>query len=249
VKLAFPFDPVVRSAETEKLAMKGRRRLYYKFRAAPYYGGIATADAIGCSFLCAYCWNYGRNENPERFGRFYEPEEVAENLLKIARRRNFQLFRVTGSEPILGEASFAHLLQVIGIILEEAPRAKFILETNGLMLGYRDDLAEKLKFRNVLVRVSIKGVDPAFFKKITGAKESFFAYPLLAVKNLESCGVRAWPALMEDLFSVAEINRLKSTIQEHGIKADLELESLEAYPFVVENMRRRGLVLARKSPC
>ena len=241
MKPALPFDPVLRSAETEKLVMEGRKRLYYKFRAAPYYGGIATADAIGCSFLCAYCWNYGRNEDPARFGRFYEPEDVAASLLKIARRRNFRLFRVTGSEPILGEASFAHLLQVVEIVLQEAPRAKFILETNGLMLGYRDDLADKLEFRNVLVRVSIKGVDPALFEKITGAKGSFFTYPLLAVKNLESRGVRVWPALMEDLFSGVEINRLKSTIKEHGIKADLELECLEPYPFVVENLRTRGL--------
>jgi uncharacterized Fe-S cluster-containing radical SAM superfamily protein len=150
------------------MVMRGESRLYYKFRAAPYYGGIATADAVGCSFLCAYCWNYGRNENPSRFGKFYSPEDVAANLLQISRRRNFHLFRVTGSEPILGEASFQHLLRVIEIVFQESPHAKFILETNGLMLGYREDLAGQLKFLDLLVRIAIKGVDPASFEKITG---------------------------------------------------------------------------------
>jgi uncharacterized Fe-S cluster-containing radical SAM superfamily protein len=113
VELSFPFNPLQRSAEAEALVMKGEKRLYHKFRAAPYYGGIATADSIGCSFLCAYCWSYGRNQNPARFGRLYSPEQVADNLLRIARRRMFHLFRVTGSEPILGEASLRHLLKVI----------------------------------------------------------------------------------------------------------------------------------------
>jgi len=78
---AFPFDPVQRSRKVERLVMSGRKRRYYKFRAAPYYGRIATADAIGCSFLCAYCRNYSRNENPSSCGRLYSPEEVARNLI------------------------------------------------------------------------------------------------------------------------------------------------------------------------
>ena len=241
MKPALPFDPVLRSAETEKLVMEGRKRLYYKFRAAPYYGGIATADAIGCSFLCAYCWNYGRNENPPRSGNFYSPEDVADRLLEISRRRNYHLFRITGSEPILGEASFQHLLKVIEIVFQESSEAEFVLETNGLMLGYREDLADRLKFRNLLVRVAIKGVDPASFEKIAGVRREFFSCPLLALKKMESLGVRAWPAVMEDFFSKAEIDALKKTLRQNEIRAELELECLEPYPFVLENMRKRGL--------
>jgi uncharacterized Fe-S cluster-containing radical SAM superfamily protein len=247
VELSLPFDPVQRSGEAENLVMKGEKRLYYKFRAAPYYGGIATADAIGCSFLCAYCWNYGRNENPSCFGRFYAPEDVAKNLLRISRRRFFHLFRITGSEPILGEASFNHLLKAIEIIFREEPRSRFILETNGLMLGCRPDLGEKLKFENFLVRIALKGTEPLSFEKITGAKKDFYSYPLLALKNLERLKVRVWPALMEDLFSEAEIGNLKNTLREHDIKAELELESLEAYPFVLENMRRRQVFIKNKN--
>jgi uncharacterized Fe-S cluster-containing radical SAM superfamily protein len=241
VALSLPLDPIRRSEEAEKLVMRGESRTYYKFRAAPYYGGIATADAVGCSFLCAYCWNYGRNENPSRFGNFHSPEAVADKLLEISRRRNFHLFRITGSEPILGEASFQHLLKVVEIVFQESPRAKFILETNGLVLGYREEFADELKFRNLLIRIAIKGVDPCSFEKIAGVRREFFIYPLLALKNLARRGIRAWPAVMEDLFSEAEISELRKTLRENEIKAELELECLESYPFVMENMNKRGL--------
>ncbi len=237
----FPFDPVQRSEEAEKAVLKGRMRLYFKFRAAPYYGGIATADAVGCSFLCAYCWSYGRNENPSRFGRFHSPEEVAGNLLRISRRRSYKLFRITGSEPVLGENSFHHLLEVIKIIFRQEPRSRFVLETNGLMLGLNPELAQKLEFENLLVRIALKGTDPLSFEKITGAQHTFFSYPLLALKNLEKLKVRAWPALMEDLFTKAEIENLKNMLRESGVRAELELENLEPYPVVLENMRRRRI--------
>jgi uncharacterized Fe-S cluster-containing radical SAM superfamily protein len=239
--LNLPFDPIQRSAEAEKLVMQGDRRQYYKFRAAPYYGGIATAAAVGCSFLCAYCWNYGRNENPGRFGQFFSPEDVADALLEISRRRHFHLFRITGSEPILGEVSCEHLIRVIEIVLQDNPQARFILETNGLMLGCREELAQRLIFRNLLVRIAVKGIDPASFEKITGARRDFFIYPLLAIKHLESRGADVWPALMEDLFSEAEITKLRKTLKENGIQAELELECLEPYPFVLENLKKRGL--------
>jgi uncharacterized Fe-S cluster-containing radical SAM superfamily protein len=241
--LNIPFDALQRSEETERLVMEGENRLYYKFRAAPYYGGIATADAVGCSFLCAYCWNYGRNEDPVRFGRFFSPENVADNLLEIARRRSFNLFRVTGSEPILGEASFEHLIKVIEIILNAEPRSNFVLETNGLMLGYNEELAQRLRFSRLLVRIAVKGVNPESFEKITGARKEFFRYPLFALRTLEQMGARAWPALMEELFTESEMNELKQTLREYKIHSDLELESLEGYLFVLENMKRRGIFL------
>jgi uncharacterized Fe-S cluster-containing radical SAM superfamily protein len=240
---AIPFDALQRSKETELLVMSGVKRLYSKFRAAPYYGGIATADAVGCSFLCAYCWNYGRNEDPARFGKFASPENVAHKLLEIAHRRSLNFYRVTGSEPILGEASFHHLISVIELILNAEPRAKFVLETNGLMLGYRQAFVRRLCFPRVLVRIAVKGVNPESFEKITGARKEFFRYPLLALKALEQTGVRAWPALMEDLFSKSEIGELQKTLREQGIDSELELESLESYPFVLENLRRRAIDL------
>ena len=243
MKLIFPFDPIERAKASERQVMSGEKRLYYKFRAAPYYGGIATADAIGCSFLCAYCWNYGRNLNPSRFGRLYSSEEVASNLLAIARKGYFHLFRITGSEPILGEASLGHLIKVIKIIFEINPRSIFVLETNGLILGYSREMIEELKFKNLWVRIAIKGTGAESFEKIAGAKKEFFHYPFLALKELENQGVKSWPAVMRDVFTDAEIRSLRKILDEYRIKAELELEVLERYPFVLENMERRGVPL------
>jgi uncharacterized Fe-S cluster-containing radical SAM superfamily protein len=239
--LSFPFDPVERSEESERLVMKDGQRLYHRFRPAPYYGGIATADAIGCSFLCAYCWNYNRNLNPQRFDKFYSAREVSSRLLKIAHQRSFHLFRVTGSEPVLGEDSFHHLLKVITHILREKPRSIFILETNGFFLGYRKELIEKLNLPNLWIRISLKGVDENTFQSITGAKKEFFRYPIVALKGLEKQGIKAWPAIMGGLFSENEIERLRGLLHEYSIKAELEFEYLERYPFVLENMEKRSI--------
>jgi uncharacterized Fe-S cluster-containing radical SAM superfamily protein len=241
MSLSFPFDPVERAEKVERLVMRDGKRLYYRFRAAPYYGGIATADAIGCSFLCAYCWNYFRNLNPARFNKFYSARDVAENLLRIARRRSFHLFRITGSEPLLGEASLEHLTEVLKIIFQEEPRSVFILETNGFFLGRREDLIKKLIFENLWIRVSLKGIDDESFELISGARREFFRYPLLALKELEKEGMKAWPAVMRDLFTDEEMVQLEKVLEEYGIEARLEQEVLEEYPFVIENMKKRNV--------
>jgi len=241
MNLNFPFDPLERAEKVERLVMKDGKRLYYRFRAAPYYGGIATADAIGCSFLCAYCWNYFRNLNPARFNKFYSPQQVASNLLNIARKRSFNLFRITGSEPILGEASLEHLIEVLKIIFQEKPHSVFILETNGFFLGYRVDLIKKLIFKNLWIRISLKGVDENSFELVAGARGEFFQYPLIALKELEQQGMKAWPAVMRDLFTDEEIDQLGKLLGEYGIGARLEEEILEEYPFVTENMKKRNV--------
>jgi len=243
--LKFPFDPIKRAREVEKIVMKGNSRLYYRFRPAPYYGGIVTADAIGCSFLCAYCWNYNRNLNPKQFGKFYSPEAVSSNLLRIADKKSFSLFRITGSEPILGEVSLKHLIEVIKEIFEKKAWSKFVIETNGSILGHRNDLIKYLKFPNLRVRVAIKGVDEKSFESITGVKKDFFLYPIRAIKELQKRHIRAWPAVMKDLFNDSEIKSLKDILRKEGVKGDIELEKLERYPFVLNNMKKREITINR----
>lgn len=239
--IRLPIDPVERSGVVERLVMRKGARLYHRFRAAPYYGGIATADAIGCSFLCAYCWNYSRNLDPARFDRFYSPQQVASNLIRIARKKNYRLFRITGSEPILGETSLNHLIEVLDTLFKEMPGSVFILETNGFFLGYRTDFIKKLKFPGLRIRISLKGVDEGSFEAIAGVKREFFEYPLIALKGLEDQEMNAWPAVMRNLFTDDELARLSGRLDEQGIRADLEQEILEPYPVVIEHMKKRGV--------
>lgn len=240
--LAFPFDPIQRSGAVEKLVARQDKRLYYRFRPAPYYGGIATADAVGCSFLCAYCWNYARNLSPERFKEYYSPRHVADRLLDIAEKRAYRLLRISGAEPVLGERTFSHLIEVLEHLYRGSRGTLFILETNGLYLGYKADLLGKFReFPNLRVRVCVKGIDERSFEQITGAQREFFRFPLVALQEMEKLGVETWPAVMGDLFSGEEIDRFRRSLREKGISAELELESLEAYPFVQQNMRKRKI--------
>jgi uncharacterized Fe-S cluster-containing radical SAM superfamily protein len=233
IDLPVPFDPLARAREIEAIVMRDSMRKYYRFRASRHYGGIVTADAVGCCFLCAYCWNYRRNLCPETYGTFYAPQQVVEKLRAIAAKKGISLFRVSGAEPVLGERSFHHLLEVLRA-------GRFILETNGLILGHQPGLIDFLVQRDVSVRVSIKGWNPETFEKITGARGEFFSLPIVALKRLEEAGVEAWPAVMGDLFGWEGVEELTRILREKGISGRIEVEYLERYPFVAENLKRRG---------
>jgi uncharacterized Fe-S cluster-containing radical SAM superfamily protein len=235
----FPFNPVERAKQVESIVMKNLERKYYRFRYASYYGGIATADAVGCCFLCAYCWNYLRNLSPERFGEFYSPEKASEKILQIMRKKGVNRVRVSGAEPILGEKSFEHFCKLAEKIYTQNPSTEFILETNGLILGLNEKFCKKLAEYPILVRVSIKGWDEKSFEKISGAEGKFFVYPLKAIKNLQDYGVEAWPAVMQEIFREDGIKVLKKKLKELGIKSEIETEYLEAYPFVIKNLETR----------
>jgi len=54
------YDPVQRHLAIEKLVVRnspeGREKKYYRVRPARWYGGIVTADCVGCGLLCKFCW-------------------------------------------------------------------------------------------------------------------------------------------------------------------------------------------------
>jgi len=167
-----PFDPIQRSNEVEALVMDGNRRRYYRFRHARFYMGIVTADAVGCNLLCAYCWNYAKNEKPTT-GTYYSPQEVAGKLISIAKKKQCWKFRISGCEPFLGQASTAHLYEIINRVLQENPASRFIIETNGVMLGacpgLLDDFPIRAGDQSTKLRISLKGMDNQQAESITGA--------------------------------------------------------------------------------
>ncbi len=238
-----PFDPINRARETEMAVMQGNRRKYHRFRAAPYYGGIATADAVGCCFLCGYCWNYLKILKPQNFGKYYSPHDVADNILRIVRKKGYKRCRITGCEPILGDASFNHLIKVINRVLERQRGLTFILETNGLFLGYQPEFIKDLKFSKLAVRVAVKGWDEASFRHITGADEKYFEYPLIGLKKMQDEGLNAWPAVMWETFGEQGIEALKIRLSSMGIDSEIEVEVLEKYPYVMENIDKRKIMI------
>ncbi len=244
--MLIPFDPVERARKVESIVMDERgRRKYYRFRFAPYYGGIATADAMGCNLLCAYCWNYYRNLHPEKHGAFYSSQGVASKLVALAEKHGRALFRISGAEPVLGVKSAVHVVNVVdGVASSCGKKARFILETNGIMIGQSDDVHELLSgVRNLMVRISVKGWDEESFERISGAKGEYFHLQIEALRKLKESHVKVWPAVMFDVFGMENVQKLAEILKVSGFSLhDIELEYLEPYPFVERNMRRRGLI-------
>ena len=195
--------------------------------------GIVTADTVGCNLLCAYCWNYYKNLKPEKHEEYYTPRQVSEKLLRVSRARNCNLFRISGAEPILGVRSAKHLSQVITTV-----RGEIILETNGLMIGYEPKIAELLRIPNLVVRVTIKGWDEESFERITGARGEFFKYQLKALETLAEAEIPFWIAVMHDIFGEEGLRALKRMLP---VQCRIEHEFLEAYPFILDNMKKRNI--------
>ncbi len=237
-------DAIELAEKTEKVVCSGEKRKYYRFRPAPYYGGIATADCVGCCLRCVFCWSWHVVTQPEKTGRFYSPEEVARNLTSMAKRKGFDQVRISGNEPTLNRP---HLLKVLDLIPKDI---RFILETNGILIGHDPAFAKDLsRFPNLSVRVSLKGVCPEDFMRSTATRPDGFRYQLRALENLVREGVDCFPAVITDFSSRDEIKRLRQelkTIQPDF--EDFEEEELILYPFVSENIQKAGLSLRENSP-
>ncbi|HQJ23174.1 MAG TPA: radical SAM protein [Rectinema sp.] len=225
--MIFPFDTIQHSNEVEKLVMQGDKRRYYRFRYAKFYGGIITADAVGCNLLCAYCWNYSRNLDQSRYGEFYSPPEVAGKLLELSEKKRCSKFRISGAEPILGKASALHLADVISLV-----DGSFVIETNGVMLGADSTLIEILRpLPHIHVRLCVKAHDGADFEKITGAKAEGFSYQLKAAEALRKARMHYTIAVMTPF-----VNPRKLSL---GVS---EVEDLILYKSTKKYMEERGLI-------
>jgi len=230
-------DPIALAEKLKEIVGSGEKRKYYRFRPAPYYGGIATADCVGCYLRCLFCWSWHIIVQPENVGRLYSPEEVARNLISIALKKGFQRIRISGNEPTLHRP---HLLKVLELIPGEF---HFILETNGILIGHDPSYAGELsRFNNLSVRVSLKGACPEDFTRLTGAKPESFVLQMKALENLVEAGIDCFPAVMANFSSPEEIKRLRQRLKAiRSDFADFEEEELILYPFVQENLQKGGL--------
>jgi uncharacterized Fe-S cluster-containing radical SAM superfamily protein len=230
-------DPIPWAEEVKKMVGSGEERKYYRFRPAPYYGGIATADCVGCCLRCLFCWSWHILIQPQKAGRFYSPEEVVRTLLSIVRKKGFNQVRISGNEPTLHRS---HLLKVLDLI----PKGiRFILETNGILIGHDFSYAKDLsRFPHLYVRVSLKGACPEDFTRLTMAKPEGFVYQLKALEHLVEEGVDCFPAVMANFSSQEEIKRLKKRLKRiRSDFEDFEEEELILYPFVSEHLQKAGL--------
>lgn len=243
--MSFMYDALARHRAIESLATRdslhGQLRKYYRFRADRWYGGIATGDVVGCGLLCKFCWvSENILERPDKSGQFLAPHEAAQKLLRVAESRHLAQIRLSGGEPTIGRP---HLLSLLSEI-DEKERFRFILETNGILLGadrsYCKDLA---RFRCLHVRVSFKGSSESEFGELTGAGGEAFTLQADALKNLSNERVSCHPAVMSSFSKPDSLQQLRERLFtiDRRLVHDLEIEELIRYPRVERRLQRYGL--------
>ncbi len=252
-----PFDPIALARETERIATRegseGLERKYAGVYSAPVYGGIATGYAVGCCLRCIYCWSNWSRDFPEKFGEFYSPRKLAESLFNAAekgitapgwerfRRLKVEKLRISGCEPTLARD---HLLAVLRYVAN-SNYPLFILETNGILLGYdRSYVTQLAEFRDKLyVRVSFKAATAEGFTQRTGARGKSFQLPFKALKFLLDEGIYARAAAMTDpsVMEREERRILISMLHEIDPSADysatLEEEEIDEYDTTMKRLR------------
>ena len=228
------YDPLQLSKITEKLVIKDDLKKYYRFRPTGFYGGIATADTVGCNLRCKFCWSGNSVWNAKNTGEFYSPEHVALTLNTIARKKNYRQVRVSGGEPTIGKNHLIKLLNNIDSNL------LFILETNGILLGKDKKYVTKLsQFNKLHVRVCLKGCNHEEFSLLTGA-ETGFNYQLKSLEYLRDKGLS---------FNIAVVSlkndkkELYEKLKDMNLsKIMIEEEEIKLYPQVQKRLKKEGLI-------
>jgi uncharacterized Fe-S cluster-containing radical SAM superfamily protein len=238
------YDPIVRHFAIEDLVTKdvsgNQERRYWRFRFDRWYGGIVTADSVGCELLCRFCWvSDSVMSKPGQVGKFYSGKRVANILVNMARKKSLQQLRVSGGEPTIGRKHLIDLLENLS-----SQNVIFILETNGLLIGYDQTYAKELsKYSYVHVRVALKGSNEEEFVRLTGARPEGFQYQLKALENLVKNNVPCHPAVMISFSSKENLLELTQRINEIDLSLikEIEMEELILYPKVLNRIRKHGL--------
>jgi uncharacterized Fe-S cluster-containing radical SAM superfamily protein len=238
------YDAVARHKLIEELVVRDagewQQRKYWRFRCDRWYGGIVTADTVGCGLVCKFCWVSDKvTLEPAEVGKFYSPDIVANILINMARRRGLGQLRVSGGEPTIGKR---HLLQLLDNF--EGRGLRFILETNGILIGNDVTYAREFSKNDfVHVRVSLKGCNEEEFTALTSAKPEGFALQLKALEYLLRANVSCHPAAMISFSTAKSLQELTQRLKtiDSALADNLEIEELILYPKVRRKMLRYGL--------
>lgn len=248
------FDPLEFGKKIERLVVRegieGQERKYLKapsinpmnknlkFRVSNYYRGTAVVDVVGCNLRCVFCWAKDNIwTHPAKVGEFYSPRSIAHGLIDTARTTGYKYLRMTQGEPTLSKDHLITVLQEL-----EHYTYPFLLETNGIILGDDAKFVKELSnYKNLHIRISLKGATAEKFRLLTGAKETFYDLQLKALKNCLDNQISCHPAIMLDLIGIEdEFERLQSSlcdIDPDLIKV-LEFERLFLYPHVKQRLDR-----------
>jgi uncharacterized Fe-S cluster-containing radical SAM superfamily protein len=240
------YNPLNVSNRIEKHVIENNLfKKYYRFRGAKFYGGISTADVVGCNLFCYFCWVHSKVRfQVQNVGKFYSPEEVAQRLIQIAQKARFTHLRVSGGEPTIGSDHLVALLESLTKF-----DFIFILETNGMLLSQESYVNKLKEFPNLHVRISLKAGTPEMFSRVTGAVPDAYFYPLNALKLLLKYKIPCHPSVIIDFCPKPDFQFLIQELQKIDTRlvTQLELESLLLYPHVIKGLKKIGFSIDLKN--
>ncbi len=243
------YDPVAlaKLVEARVAPWRGgvRLRRYYRFRRDRWYGGVVTGDVVGCNLRCKFCWAWRFTWTGYDKGVLLTAGEAFERLAGMARRFRVGQVRLSGGEPTIG---WEHLVELAELVVGEG--LSFIVETNGVMIGYDYRLAEKLASfhrAGIEVRVSLKGTSPEEFHTLTSARPEAWELQVEALRRLVELGLEpceeVYAAVMlsfTDEKGVKRVKRLLASIHPK-LASCIDPEYVILYPHVERLLRMTGL--------
>jgi uncharacterized Fe-S cluster-containing radical SAM superfamily protein len=235
------YDPIALAAATEKVVVRGNLRKYVQLgRKLRFYGGSISATEVGCNLRCKFCFSDKPVWKPGKTGRFYSPRQVFDGLDRAARKHGTKIISASASEGTIGKD---HLLELLTLV--DQSNYAYVLETNGMILGADRGYVRELKqFKNLHVRVSIKGCNEEEFHRLTGARRSAYELPFEALRFLIAEGVSC-NACLSVSFSIKEtIRDAKEKLFEirPGLLRSLEIERITLFPKVRERLIEHRMI-------
>ena len=234
------YDPVKLTSLTEKIVIDGNKRKYANLaRSLRFYGGIVSATEVGCNLRCKFCFSDFPVRRPKDTGKFYSPKEVFEALSKKARNNGCNLISASASEGTLGKK---HLFELLDLV--DKSDFIYVLETNGITIGADPEFSKELsRFKNLHVRVSIKGCNEREYSELTNASSESYHLPYKALEYLIENNVSCNACL-----SVSFSNNKTISIAEErlyniwpGLLKSLEKEHITLFPKVKKRLDKYGL--------
>jgi len=242
------YDPIALGTATETVVVDGNRRKYVQLgRTLRFYGGTTSATEVGCNLRCKFCFSDKPVWKPKQTGQFYTPQEVFDGLAANARKHGHKTISASASEGTLGRQHLHELLDLV-----EGSEFVYILETNGMTLGHDRGFAASLsKYKNLHVRVSIKGCNENEFHRLTGARKSAYQLPFKALEYLIDAGVSCNACVSVSFSDDKGKHEIKEKLSDihFGILKSLELENISLFPKVRKRLYTSGLVANRGVSC
>ena len=234
------YDPIALAEATEKVVVRGNERKYVQLgRRLRFYGGSISATEVGCNLRCKFCFSDKPVWKPGRVGKFYSPQAVFVGLDRAARKHGTKIISASASEGTIGKTHLFELLELV-----DQSDYTYVLETNGMSLG--DDIAyvrDLKKFKNLHVRVSIKGCNAEEFHAITGARRSAYQLPFQALQSLIEEGVSCNACLSASFSDEKSIESAREHLYKlrPGLLKSLEIERIKLFPKVKKRLAENKL--------